>query len=116
MSSGSPPIAPTSRPPASLAPAPIARAPACTPIAAHCDHAVADDDARALVERRCFKCHGAGGLAHHDFTSLDALRGAPIANMVGTCQMPPDGEPALAAADRALLVAWSACQVGDAGK
>jgi len=82
----------------------------CAQIAARCDPAIGDHDARAIVEQRCFGCHAADGIAHHDLTTLDALRAAPIANMVGTCQMPPDGAPLAPFDERTLLVAWSACQ------
>jgi hypothetical protein len=62
----------------------------------------------ALVRRRCWACHGTDGIANHDFPDLVALRRAPVAEMVGTCQMPPDGAP-LQEPDRALLFDWASC-------
>ena len=82
---------------------------ACATLAPVCDATIEDASTIEIVHRRCFACHDAGGVANHDFTSLAALRAAPIAQMIGTCQMPPDGEPPLAEADRRALVAWSAC-------
>jgi hypothetical protein len=82
---------------------------ACVTIAPACDPSIGDAAAIAIVHTRCFGCHDAGGIADHDLTSLAALRAAPIAQMVGTCQMPPDGEAPLAEPDRRALVAWAAC-------
>ena len=83
--------------------------PACAAIERTCDPGVTDDAAFALVRRRCWGCHGADGLANHDFTSLSALRAAPIAEMIGTCQMPPDGERPLEMAERRMLAGWASC-------
>ena len=75
-----------------------------------CDGGEAVDDAQAMqiVEQRCWACHGAHGVAGHDFVDIPALRRAPIGEMIGTCQMPPDGS-VLSDADRRTLLAWSEC-------
>jgi hypothetical protein len=92
-----------------VAPSPPARA-SCVAIAAVCDPAIDEARVAAIVEHRCMACHGPGGIAGHDFAAgIDALRGAPVAEMVGTCQMPPDGA---AEPERRALVGWAACQTG----
>ena len=73
-----------------------------------CDRGVEDAAVLKLVKGRCWACHGTNGIAGHDFPDIAALRGAPVAEMVGTCQMPPDGAP-LREPDRRLLVEWAAC-------
>lgn len=93
------------------APTPVARAPAraaCTPVAPRCDPSVGDQAVFALVQKRCHGCHGDHGIAGHDFPSIEALRKAPVADMVGTCQMPPDGA-FLTPAERTQIVSWAAC-------
>lgn len=69
------------------------------------------DDATVttLVTGRCGACHGSHGLAGHDFPGIAALRKAPVADMIASCQMPPDGAP-LAEPERRLLVGWASCQ------
>jgi hypothetical protein len=73
-----------------------------------CDASITDDAVFDLVKRRCWACHASNGLAGHDFASIAALRSAPIIDMVGSCQMPPDGS-ALADEDRQRLVDWARC-------
>jgi hypothetical protein len=103
------PAARTAPPPAIAQPrAEPARA--CAAIRPRCDREIADAAVVALVERRCLGCHDAGGIAGHDFTSIAALRAAPVAEMIGSCQMPPDGAPVLAESDRRTLVDWSGCE------
>lgn len=97
--------------PPPTAQAPAAR-PACTPVAPRCEPSVDDRTALALVQTRCYGCHGTHGVAGHDFPSIDALRAAPVAEMVGTCQMPPDGA-VLTATERIQLVTWAACASPD---
>jgi hypothetical protein len=80
----------------------------CIAITPRCDHVVDDAAVFTLVRHRCWACHAADGIAGHDFPDLDALRKAPVADMVGTCQMPPDGAP-LPEPERTLLVDWSTC-------
>jgi hypothetical protein len=79
---------------------------ACPAIAARCDRAVTDDQVFHEVQARCWGCHGAGGPAGHDFVDLHALRAAPVGDMVGSCQMPPQGLPD---PERQMLVTWAAC-------
>jgi hypothetical protein len=83
---------------------------ACVAIAPTCDRAIGDTEAFAVVQHRCLGCHGEHGIAGHDFTAVSALPVAAIGEMIGSCQMPPDGEPALAEPERRLLVAWAACR------
>jgi hypothetical protein len=83
--------------------------PPCATIAGHCDRTIDDIAVFELVQQRCWACHDRDGLAGHDFATVTALRAAPVAEMVGTCQMPPDGAP-LPDADRRRLVDWSRCQ------
>jgi hypothetical protein len=92
----------------SAAPRSRSRAP-CATITDSCDPSIADADAFAVVQKQCWACHEHDGIANHDFDTLAALKAAPVAEMVGTCQMPPDGAP-LPEADRHRLVAWSRCQ------
>jgi hypothetical protein len=79
------------------------------PLVPKCDPAIEETAAVELVQRRCLGCHDRDGIANHDFTTLEALRRAPIAQMIGSCQMPPDGEAPLSEPERQLLVGWSAC-------
>jgi hypothetical protein len=79
----------------------------CVVIAPVCDPAVADADVRRAVETRCASCHAPGGVAGHDFPDLEALRAAPVATEVGTCQMPPVG---ISEAERRMIVGWAACR------
>jgi len=51
------------------------------------------------------------GSANHDFLDVSALRAAPVADMLASCQMPPDGAPPLAEAERRALASWAACAV-----
>jgi hypothetical protein len=81
-------------------------APVCERIVPSGVH-VDDAEAIAIVRRQCVPCHDAGGIAHHDFTTMAALRAAPVAEMIGTCQMPPDGQAPLSLAERRRLVEWS---------
>ena len=83
--------------------------PVCKPIAAACESAPDDATAFAFVQQHCWKCHAAGGIAEHEFTSVSSLRAAPIASMIGGCEMPPDGERPLDDAERAMLIAWASC-------
>jgi hypothetical protein len=76
---------------------------------AHCDAAIDDAKVFAFVRRHCWACHATDGIAGHDFPDLVALRAAPVVDMVGSCQMPPDGSP-LGEADRAMLVDWASCK------
>jgi len=92
----------------SAAPRSRSRAP-CEQIVGQCDSSLDDNTVFALVQQRCWACHAHDGVANHDFATLAALRAAPVAEMVGTCQMPPDGAP-LPDADRHRLVDWSRCQ------
>jgi hypothetical protein len=62
----------------------------------------------ALVKSRCWGCHGARGIAGHDFVDIAALRGAPVDDMVRSCQMPPD-RGLLSDADRGMLLDWASC-------
>ncbi len=81
----------------------------CVAVEEHCDRGIEDAAVWKLVKGRCLACHGTNGIAGHDFPDIDALRTAPVADMVGSCQMPPDGAP-LRDADRRLLVEWASCQ------
>jgi hypothetical protein len=81
----------------------------CTPIAATCSEAIGDRDALAIVVRNCSQCHGDNGVANHDLTSVAQLRTAKIADMIGTCQMPPDGAAPLRDSEREPLVRWATC-------
>ena len=81
----------------------------CATITPRCDHGIDDRAVMALVRHRCWACHAEDGIANHDFPDVAALRGAPVAEMVGTCQMPPDGSP-LPETERQLLVEWSSCK------
>ena len=83
--------------------------PPCKTITARCDHAIDDAAVFKLVRHRCWACHATDGIAGHDFPDLAALRTAPVDEMIGTCQMPPDGAP-LAEPDRQLLVEWATCK------
>jgi hypothetical protein len=78
-------------------------------IDAGCDATIEDTTVMKLVTSRCWACHGSNGIAGHDFPDLAALRKAPVGDMIGSCQMPPDGAP-LAEADRRMLVHWASCQ------
>lgn len=100
------PATPASATPASVSPAPARRA--CAAIAPACDGRIEDAAALALVGARCGACHGPHGAAGHDFTELAALRAAPVASMLGDCEMPPP-PLVLSDADRALLLAWATC-------
>ncbi len=80
--------------------------PRACPAVAACDPAITDDAAFGIVRQRCWGCHGTNGIANHDFPDIAALRAAPVVDMVGSCQMPPDG---LDDADRRRLVSWAQC-------
>jgi hypothetical protein len=73
-----------------------------------CDASITDEAVFGLVKRRCWACHATNGLAGHDFPAIAALRAAPVLDMVGSCQMPPDGAP-LPDEDRRRLVDWATC-------
>jgi hypothetical protein len=66
-------------------------APACTPIAARCDPAIADGP--AILGAHCTTCHAA---PQHR-----------IVEMVTSCQMPPFGMPDR---ERQRLVDWASCR------
>lgn len=77
-------------------------------MAGTCDASITDEAAFGLVKRRCWACHATNGLAGHDFPTIAALRSAPVIDMVGGCQMPPDGA-LLPDDERRRLVAWARC-------
>lgn len=82
---------------------------ACAAIAPTCSAAPDDATAFAFVQAHCWKCHAEHGIAEHEFTSVPSLRAAPVASMIGGCEMPPDGERPLDDADRRMLIEWASC-------
>jgi hypothetical protein len=68
-----------------------------------------DPTAFAFVQTHCWKCHAEHGIAEREFTTIPSLRAAPVAAMLGGCEMPPDGERALDDADRRMLIEWASC-------
>jgi len=85
---------------------PQARARSCPAIAKTCDRSVTDAWVMAEVQTQCWGCHGKGGSAGHDLVDLAAVKAAPIADMVGSCEMPPNG---LSPEDRTKIVQWASC-------
>ncbi|HEY8088741.1 MAG TPA: hypothetical protein VIF09_12870 [Polyangiaceae bacterium] len=78
-------------------------------------------DVRPILERRCFKCHAADGVAadEHDFSRVETLRAqrSAVASEIGACAMPPSSEPPVPDAEAELLLRWVACGgVGADGK
>ena len=107
---------------ASKAPAPAPQAAggapagaACKNVEGKCDKAIQDAQVMKVVKNVCWRCHADKGIAGHDFPDIAALRKAPVAYMVGSCQMPPDGNP-LADADRVMLTNWAACEQAEGEK
>jgi hypothetical protein len=100
------PPPPPPPPPPSPSPPPSR---ACAAIAPTCDPAISDRAALAVVGAHCRPCHDAGGVARHPLLDADTLRAAPVAELVGACQMPPDGAPALDDDERRILITWAAC-------
>ncbi|HET9623698.1 MAG TPA: hypothetical protein VFP84_20140 [Kofleriaceae bacterium] len=101
--------------PQTAANAPASSGPACKNIEAKCDKSIADADVMKTVKTVCWRCHANKGIAGHDFPDIEAVKHAPVAYMVGSCQMPPDGNP-LAQKDREMLTNWSACQQAEGEK
>ena len=66
----------------------------------------------AVIASRCLDCHAAGGQeAAHPFTTYQAVfseRGT-ILDQVYHCVMPPAGNAAPNAQERALLLGWLVC-------
>lgn len=105
---GSPASAPAPQNPGAGTP-PAAGAACKTIDKPQCDKSIQDAQVMKVVKNVCWRCHADKGIAGHDFPDIAALRKAPVAYMVGGCQMPPDGNP-LAQQDRDLLVGWAACE------
>ena len=80
-----------------VAPQPPAPERACPAVARACDGAIADGDALAIERRRCVGCHVPGAIPRGEMVDL-----------LSACAMPPPGH-ALAADERARLVAWASC-------
>ena len=95
--------------------APASAGPACKNIEGQCDKSIQDAQVMKVVKGVCWRCHADKGIAGHDFPDIPTLRKAPVAYMVGSCQMPPDGNP-LADKDRALLANWAACEQAEGEK
>lgn len=75
-----------------------------------CDPTVSDEDALALVQRRCAGCHAEGGKAEHPLLEPSALfpeRG-DVALRLSGCEMPPDSTP-LPPDERRRLIGWGGC-------
>jgi uncharacterized membrane protein len=69
-------------------------------------------DVAPIVQTHCLKCHAPGGQeASIDFTTYQHVfaRRQSILTQVFSCRMPPEGEPAPTAAERALLLGWLTC-------
>lgn len=78
----------------------------CPTIARTCDRSVSDAWVMSEVQTACWGCHGKDGSAGHDLVDVAALRAAPIGDMVGSCEMPPNG---LSDENRIKIVQWAAC-------
>ncbi len=71
------------------------------------------DDVAAIIEARCWECHGPGGAeqARHDFSTYDSVyaqRGSML-TQVYSCRMPPAEAAPLASDERAALLSWLVC-------
>jgi hypothetical protein len=66
-----------------------------------------------IFESHCVKCHSKGG--EEESKPLDThanvySRRTTVLTQVYACKMPPDGEPALSAEERAKLLMWLVCK------
>jgi cytochrome c553 len=95
--------------------APASAGPACKNVEGQCDKSIEDAQVMKVVKGVCWRCHADKGIAGHDFPDIAALRKAPVAYMVGSCQMPPDGNP-LAEKDRVMLTNWASCEKAEGEK
>ena len=69
-------------------------------------------EAAAVIALRCFPCHAPGGqAADRPLTTYAQVypRRVAVLTQVYGCHMPPETAPALAPAERALLLAWLVC-------
>lgn len=94
---------------------PASAGPACKNVEGQCDKSIQDAQVMKVVKGICWRCHADKGIAGHDFPDIAAVRKAPVAYMVGSCQMPPDGNP-LAEKDRVMLTNWAACEQAEGEK
>jgi len=88
-------------------------APACAPG----DNPGSDAEARAVLQRRCFGCHAAGGEAaeEHDFSRDEVVSAQRelVAREVAACAMPPSLQPPLTDAEADVLLRWGGCARGE---
>ncbi len=73
-------------------------------------------DVAPLIEAHCAPCHFPGSTVSSKhlstYAEVHALRG-PVLNQIHACTMPPEGEPALDAATRAVILGWLVCGAPD---
>ncbi len=66
-----------------------------------------------IVKQFCLPCHRPGGSAgeEHDFTQLATLQAQhkSLIGQLGSCSMPPKGQPSPSSAEREKILAWAAC-------
>jgi uncharacterized membrane protein len=93
------------------APAP-ASCPSDLPAACPADVPSYARDVAPILSARCLECHVAGGPgAKHDLSTYEHVytQRSAVLNQVYGCAMPPAEGTALAASERATLLAWLVC-------